>query len=188
MIYAVSGMARTGTSMMMHALIKGGIPAIYDIGKADARLLYLASQGYDSNHDGLFELYKKNLYRRFPAELDGEAVKIHDWQWSKLTGYAEAGLSVVYMQRNKADVLKSIVAFTGDKELSQFERRWDNQSKVIMELTKRPDIKEVVVFQYEELVAKPLPHFEFLVTKGFPINPVKSASIVNPEYHHFRSK
>jgi len=25
--------------MMMHALIRGGIPAIYDIGKSDARLL-----------------------------------------------------------------------------------------------------------------------------------------------------
>jgi hypothetical protein len=187
MIYVVSGMARTGTSMMMHALIKGGIPAIYDVGRADPRLQVLKKLGYDSNHDGLFELYKKNLYKKFPDDLDDELVKIQDWQWRELSGEAENGIKVVYMLRDKQSTLKSFMAFTGSSLLKEAEDRYDMQDEYIAEIRERSDVIDVTELWYEEVVRSPLSNFQLLKEVGWPINAEKAAGIVNPAYHHFRS-
>ena len=188
MIYVVSGMCRTGTSMMMHALIRGGIPAIYDIGKSDARLLALKEMGYDSNHDGLFELYKSNLADRFPDDLDDELVKIQDQQWGGLIGHAENGIRVVYMLREKDSVLKSFKAFTGSASLTNIAERHDAQMDYIQQIKDRPDVVSVTMLQYEEVVNSPLQNLELLTRGGWPINAKKAAAVANPEYHHFRSK
>lgn len=188
MIYAVSGMARSGTSMMMHALIKGGIPAIYDVGKDDVRLRMLKKMGYDANHNGLFELYKDNLKEKFPYDLDGEVVKIQDTQWEQLDRYAENGIRVVYMLRDKECVLKSMYAFTGSNHGGRNARRWDKQYDYIQSIKDRHDVKSVDVLWYADVVEDPEKYFIELKEHGFPINVEKACSVVNPEYQHFRSE
>lgn len=187
MIYVVSGMARTGTSMMMHALIKGGIPAIYDVGKGDARLMLLNAMGYDANHDGLFELQKPNLLKRFPDDLDTELVKIADFQWELLSGQAENGIRVVYMLREKESTMMSLAAFTGAEDLSEYEERWNHQQDYIKQIMSRKDILSINIFHFEDVVADPVPHFNKLKRAGWPIDVNRAVSVVKPELHHFRS-
>ena len=187
MIYVVSGMCRSGTSMVMHALIKGGIPAIYDIGKADARLLWLKEKGYDANPDGLFELYKSSLLKRFPNDLNKECVKIQDWQWEGLSGEAKDGILVVYMLRNKTSVFKSCAAFTGSMNFEKLEVRYSSQFDIIEQIEARTDVVSVTVLNYENVVKNPDYGFGLLKTHGFPINVTRAASVVKPEYAHFRS-
>ena len=173
--------------MMMHALIKGGIPAVYDVGKSDARLMYVKEKGYDSNHDGLFELFKSSLLKRFPDDLDNEVVKIQDWQWDGLKGQAKNGIKVVYMLRDKESVLKSYVAFTGSKTQEAVSERHDIQIDYIQKINERPDVVGVTELQYEEVVESPLFYFELLKAYNWPIDATKAASVVNSNYHHFRS-
>jgi len=172
---------------MMHALIKGGIPAIYDIGKSDTRLLYLKKSGYDSNPDGLFELYKSNLMERFPDDLDGEAVKIQDQQWEALKDkQAQNGLFVIYMTRDKESVLQSYAAFTGSTDLTEVSERYDNQLSIIDSIQARSDVTYLFKLNYEAVVRAPRYYFKLLKNNGLPINHLKAASVVKSEYHHFR--
>jgi hypothetical protein len=186
MIYVVSGMARTGTSMMMHALVKGGIPAIYEVGK-DIRVKMRITEDYDPNPNGLFEITHEHLLERFPDDLDGEAVKIHDWQWAEIGERLSEGLMVVYMTRPAGDILDSLCRFTGRKEPSdKMIERANMQFEVAQAVSMRKDAVDVVRADYNEVLSDPLAFFEYLELHGFPINPVKAASIVNPEYRHFR--
>lgn len=186
MIYVVSGMARTGTSMMMHALVKGGIPAIYEVGK-DIRLKMRITEDYDPNPNGLFEITHEHLLERFPDDLDGEAVKIHDWQWAEIGDKLSEGLRVVYMTRPAGDILDSLCRFTGRKEPSdKMIERANMQFEVAQAVSMRKDAVDVVRADYNDVLSGPLSFFEYLELHGFPINPVKSASIVNPEYRHFK--
>jgi hypothetical protein len=188
MIYVVSGMARTGTSMMMHALIKGGIPAIYDVGRDDLRLKILKEQGYDGNHFGIFELYTSTLLKRFPDDLDRELVKISDTTWDILEGQAKDGIRVVYMLRDKENVLMSTMALKGKIDLDEYSERHDKQGERIEQVRNRPDVKSVDVFHYEDVVKDPEPYFELLKEHGFPIDVERAVSVVYPSLHHFRSK
>ena len=186
MIYVVSGMARTGTSMMMHALIKGGIPAIYEVGK-DIRVKMRITEDYDPNVNGLFEITHEHLLERFPVDLDGEAVKIHDWQWDEIGDKLSNGLMIVYMTRDKQDILDSLCRFTGNKEpTDKMIERVNMQFEVAQAVSMRKDAVDVIRADYNDVLSDPLAFFEYLASHNFPINPVKSASVVNPEYRHFR--
>jgi hypothetical protein len=186
MIYVVSGMCRSGTSMMMHGLIKGGIPAVYDVDKDDIRLAALKEKGYDANHHGLFELYKSSLEERFPHDLDGEAVKISDIQWPTLNGYAGSGMNVVYMLRDMECVMQSLTAFTGRPCSENTKLRHNKQGEFIQLVRNRPDVANVTVMRYEDVISNPVGCFEILKGNGFPIDPEKAAAVVDPQYHHFR--
>lgn len=178
-------MARTGTSMMMHALIKGGIPALYDVGKADPRLTWLKERGYDANPDGLFELYKPNLYERWPDDLDGEAVKVQDWQWDKLKKLSP-GMSVIYMRRQLEPCFKSWYAFTGNSDRNKWLERYNRQDLIIERLKRRDDLVRFTEVEYELVVDNPKDEFMRLWEIGWPLDPHKAASVVNPEYQHFK--
>ena len=186
MIYIVSGMARTGTSMMMHALIKGGIPAVYEVGK-DARLKIRTTEDYDPNPDGLFEITHEHLLERFPDAFEDELVKIHDWQWDEIgEKLSDTGLMIVYMVRNKQDVIDSLCKFCGSREpTSDMIERANMQVEVAQAVSCRQDAKEVVMVKYQDVLADPLPVFEFIKGKGFPIKPEKAARVIRPEYCHF---
>jgi hypothetical protein len=188
MIYVVSGMARTGTSMMMHALIKGGIPAIYEVGK-DVRVKMRIEGDYDPNPNGLFEITHEHLLERFPDDLEGELVKIHDWQWDKLGEKISEGLMVVYMVREPKDILDSAVRFIGmDEPDNNLITRTEMQHEVAYAISCRKDAKEVVEANYYDVLSDPLAFFAYLRDIGFPIDPKRAASVVKPEYCHFRSE
>jgi len=187
MIYVVSGMVRTGTSMMMHALIKGGIPAIYEVGK-DISVKARITREYDPNIDGMFELSYGMLLQRFPDDLDGEAVKIHDSQWLGLRDkYAKNGLSVVYMIRKPNDVLSSLCRLTfKDKPTRKEVARANFQINVAKNVANRKDVKALVVMKYEDVLDYPRKCFEYLVNEGFPINVERAMSVVKPSACHYR--
>ena len=188
MIYVVSGMGRSGTSMMMNALIMGGVPGAYEPDKAIDRLAKLKANGYDANPNGVFELYKPDVVRLFPDGLDGYAVKIADFMWERLQGLASQGINVVYILRNREDVCSSMKAFNPLCNKEAVGKRRDSQLDIIRCVMSRPDVVNVTVISYEDVIADPLRSFEILKEAGFPINVVKAASVVNPNYQHFKEK
>jgi len=187
MIYVVSGMARTGTSMMMHALIKGGIPAVYEVGK-DIRVKMRIQDGYDPNPDGLFEITNEHLLERFPDAFENEVVKIHDWQWAEIGDKISDGLMVVYMTRKPKDVLDSLCRFTGVKiPTAKMKKRVSMQDEVADAVSHRQDAVDVVSVDYNDVLNDPLTFFGFLKDHNFPIDPDRASSVVKPEYCNFRS-
>jgi hypothetical protein len=185
MIYVVSGMARTGTSMMMNALSEGGLPAIYDGGKNEL-MDKKRTPDYDPNHDGLFELFKERLYRMWPVDLNGYLVKVADFQWEKLPEADENSVKVIYMRRNLDSVLKSFMALIGAADKEQTVLRWKRQKKIIEQIGQRLDVENIKVFWYESILERPAMHFSELMRSGWPIDPIKAVAVVNPDYCHFR--
>lgn len=189
MIYVVSGLLRTGTSMMMHALIKGGIPAIYDVGK-DITIKSRMTEDYDPNLNGTFELTYAALIKRFPDDLDGEAVKIHDTTWMALKHHhAPNGMAVVYMTRRTEDILASLQRMIGKEGLvaqQVLRATMEFQLAVAESVRKRKDVKTLTIMRYEDVLDDPRKCFELLKKEGFPIDVDRAVSVVKPDACHYR--
>jgi hypothetical protein len=169
--------------MMMHALSKGGIPAVYEESK-NKRIEKWRRDDYDPNPDGLFELTKARLYRMFPNDLEGYLVKIADFQWSKLKGQAD-GIRVVYMLRGLDSVVKSFKKMVKGISVDKVVDRHARQAKYISQIQGRPDVISLNAIWYEAVLAQPMSQFELLKDAGWPIDVRKAAAVVNPDYCHF---
>jgi hypothetical protein len=62
------------------------------------------------------------------------------------------------------------------------------QHEVAYAISCRKDAKEVVEANYYDVLSDPLAFFVYLRDIGFPVDPERAASIVKPEYCHFRSE
>lgn len=91
--YIVSGLARSGTSMMMRAISVAGVPAFHDeFRKADGR-----------NPDGYFE--HSAVFTGQPWEAEGRCVKV---LFPHLDALPPGDYRVVCMTRNLGDVRESM--------------------------------------------------------------------------------
>src|SRR3990167_6193895 len=109
MIYIVSGWQRTGTSMMMEALIAGGMDAAWDEAK-DKRLhdRYLRENGVVPN-ERYFE-FEKDEYRKpgFPAAYDGKLIKALYGAIHSLNPALQ--YKVIYMRRPQQEIIQSLAS------------------------------------------------------------------------------
>jgi len=104
MIYLVAGIARSGTSMMMHCLKAGGLNPLYRKGIMRIK----PYSDYDPNPNGSYQ-FDERIFKTdpdFANKLDGRLVKLHRPQ--SLPEYKGIGdMKIVIITRNFDEIVKS---------------------------------------------------------------------------------
>lgn len=185
MISIVSGYMRTGTSMMMQALIAGGMAGVWSPDRdrlADAK----ADEHYHPNPAGLFEIPLTEYHEKgFPLAYDGKLIKVMLWGVRKL---APAKYRVVLMHRDPEEIRQSYEAFFGRPVRARawprdYSRQMEQVAKI---LTARADVRSVARVSYRDVVEKPREIFELIAESGWPIDIDRAAAVVDPAQYRFR--
>lgn len=160
MIYVVTGIMRSGTSMMMQALEAGGLEAAY------------------IPRGGCYELATEDLYAPdFPHQFEGKLIKALDFVVLNMCTMP-SGIRIVAMRRQLAEMQQSMRAFLGerDAELQEAVKGFDNK---LVQLQQRKDVLSLDVFWYRDVLERPLEHFELLRSHGWEIDAKRCATIPN---------
>lgn len=152
--YIVSGLERSGTSMMMQMLVSGGAPVAFsESRKADAH----NPKGYYELEGGkiINALMKKTFSME---EYKGRFIKITAYGLSYLPH--DSTYKIIYMERNLDEVLDSMEKMSQkvDENREQTKQSFKRlNEKVKKELSTRDNV-DMLVVNYNELLKDPRPH------------------------------
>jgi hypothetical protein len=184
MIYIVSGFMRSGTSMMMAALMKGGMDAAY-AKERDSLANSKSDEFYHPNKSGLYELHlEEYMQENFPLNYTNKLIKVLIWGLPRLTKHE---YKIIIMLRNKEEIRQSYEAFFGRPIKHAFYPNFDkNMTNIINYIKDREDVKSVDLIQYRDIVNEPLTHFNLLKNNGWPIDVDLAAQVVDKDQYRFR--
>jgi hypothetical protein len=181
----VSGLPRSGTSMMMRMLEAGGLPVLVDhVRTAD-----------EDNPEGYYELERVKKIEHDTAWLDdarGKVVKMISALLTHLPpGYA---YKVVFMRRKLDEVLASQRQMlirrgkptdaTSDEKMAQFFTR--HLQNVEAWMAAQPNIA-VLYVSYNELMENPEAHCgQVAAFLGLPLDPARMASVASTTLYRQR--
>ena len=182
--YVVSGHPRSGTSMMMHALITGGLKGAYSserVPRSNTNAVYAP------NPNGFFELVDNE--QQEPWHPKRFAGKVFKSIYGILPQLSPGNYKVVYMLRNPEEIRASNAKMgRRNRPLARALSDEDYFSKMSHYLSiadLRPDM-EVLQVWYHDVVADPTTQFERIRDFGIPIDPEAAASVVNPKLYRNR--
>jgi hypothetical protein len=185
-VIVVSGLPRSGTSMMMNMLAAGGVPAVSDsIRNAD-----------EDNPNGYFEFEPvKQLsegQNDWLAEADRKVVKIV----SALLEYLPTGhrYKIIFMERDIKEILASQQKMlnrrneeskVSDTEMeSQFQK---HLADVKYWLARQPNM-EVLYINYSDLISDPEGYLKTIADFiGIPVDQAKMRSVPNERLYRNRA-
>jgi hypothetical protein len=185
-IIVVSGLPRSGTSMMMNVLAAGGVPAMTDsIRTAD-----------EDNPKGYFELEKvKELAKdkAWLADAGGRAVKIISALLKHLP--ADYRYRVIFMRREMSEILASqrqMLVRRGeptdavsDERMAEMFRK--HLGEVESWLAKQPNI-EVIYTNYNQMLDAPAAHIETINRfLGGQLDTAAMSAVVDKTLHRQRA-
>ena len=188
MIYIVAGSQRTGTSMMMRALMAGGLQADYDPSRDQMNDQY-GDEDYKPNAGGFYEL-RKDQYQAvgFPRAHEGKLIKVLNEGVLKIAPRsAEDPYRIVFMRRDAEEMRQSWQAFFG---VNMTHPAADDERQDIIEgaLRMRRDC-DVVTVRYRDFLTGPPHHsawFSLMVYHGWPIDPATAAATIDPALCHMK--
>lgn len=161
--YIVSGLERSGTSMMMQILEAGGIPVAYDKSRKPD----------ESNPRGYYELAGGKIIdklRKHEFPLDkylGKFIKITTYGIQFLPG---GKYTIIYMERDTREILESSDKMAG----KEVPKTWTNEKKRMMyaleglnrkikhEMVDRMDIR-FLLLNYNNILEWPRGNMEMIV-------------------------
>jgi hypothetical protein len=179
-IYWITGHQRTGTSMMMSALIAGGMEARWTPSMDDI-IEKNSFDGYRMNPESLYELHPSELKKSdFRKRSEGKLVKC---MMPGIVKYAWPEDKIVFMQRDFDEAQEScklagVGLMTEDKE---------EMARIVASARRRLRRCSVAAFDYPDVVKNPGTHFKMLEMLGWPIDPEKAEAVVDPEHYRVRS-
>ncbi len=148
--YIVSGLERSGTSMMMQMLANGGLPVAFDDGRKPD----------EHNPKGYYELDGGKIITR----LMQNSFRFEDYKgrFIKITAFGllylpPGSYKIIYMQRNLDEVLDSMETMAQITDTQREETKQSFQKlneKVLKDLQKRNDVK-VLLLNYNEILQDP---------------------------------
>ncbi len=173
--YIVSGLERSGTSMLMQILDAGGIPSEFD---QDSR------PPDDDNPRGYFELeggkiINKLMNKEFAFEpYKGKFVKITAYGLKFLP---EGNYKIIYSQRNIEEILDSMEKMAKIQDENREDTRivfTKLNEMIIRQIKERKDI-DVLFVNYNEIVANPSENikkiYDFLGSTEFDLDKMIAA-------------
>ena len=180
MLYVVSGLMRSGTSMMMRCLSLGGLEPVYEKGKQSAYLNIGRQNGYYSNKYGIYELdwsfvdcdNISNIY-------SGKLIKIFANILIQLP--ETLGMKIVFLKRNVEEINASLLKFGMKKKYNFFDAE-----SFIDAINKREDVLSLDVFQYHDILLDPLKYFQTLKNNGWKIDCERCVKGVDNGLCHFK--
>lgn len=157
--YIVSGLERSGTSMLMQILRNGGIPTSYD----DSR------PADESNPKGYFELAGGKIINRL---MDG-TFPLEDFKGSfiKITCYGLKFLPVgkykiIYSERNIEEILRSMETMAKIKDMDRNETRdvFLKLNSMIKNLIQQRTDCDVLFVNYNKILEDPEKEIDLIAT------------------------
>ena len=183
--YIVSGIERSGTSMLMQIINAGGIPISFDKSRKPD----------DNNPKGYFELEGGKIINKlmesiFPLDLyKGEFIKITAYGLKYLP---EGKYKIIYSERNIDEILDSMEKMTGekDKDRSKNKDSFQKLNKIIKQkIISREDI-EVLFLNYNEIIKEREKNIKKIISflKMNDLDVEEMMSVIDPVlYRHRRS-
>lgn len=200
MIHVVSGYRRSGTSMMMKALYSGLTEGqiLYQPGQEKKGNVEL--EGYHPNPSGLSEVgqgyYMDAVFlRKIP---DNSLLKI---LFDGLPFLPKREYKIIWMDRDVDEILAScekvdqhlraVGVKNNPKKWYPFDSfrpyRQGNIDHVLGICEARNDI-DLIRVNFRDVIENPLETFVNLKKQGIPIDPAKSAKVVNPKHYRYRKE
>jgi hypothetical protein len=185
-IIVVSGLPRSGTSMMMKMLAEGGLPILTDaIRAAD-----------EDNPNGYFELEQvKQLaegQRAWLAEADGKIVKVISALLEHLPG--EHHYKILFMERQIAEILASQQKMlarrneTSKVSDAEMEAQFREHLKAIKYWLARQPNMEVLYVDYNRMMADPDAYCQKIADFiSLPLDVAKMRSVPNERLYRNRA-
>lgn len=184
--YFVNGFKRQGTSGMMKSLGEGGLPVAYNP-KRDAWLTkrWSTNDGYDPNQGGFYELtLPQYLELGFPRRYEGMLFKFL-WSETVTLSIVPGDYKGVFMRRPYRETLESCKAMTDFRNPFPSETAFNQRSDDMLGILQMRRDMDVVECDYPALCENPLPFYESLVERGWPIDPMKAAAVIDKQQHRF---
>lgn len=170
--YIVSGMRRTGTSMMMHCLGLGGMSLNYD----ESRELSLHRE-YPNNPNTYF--YELEPPKAFWLPLEkGKCTKA---MGVTCLHRGIAPIRAVYMVREPKAQLESVTAACKPPLVDYQEQ----SKKFITQLESSNEIDDLIIFDFDDVLRQPLHAFHKLEDCGWPIDAFKASTGIDRSQKHY---
>lgn len=182
MKYIVSGMHRTGTSVMMGALNRSGIPAYYDVARESGMQHGQKERGYFANKK--FWEVGEHIYMNFGFSRqipDNMCCKIAMKGIPLLAGGVEH--KVIFMRRDPVDIRSSAKAAFTEMDFDEYYPDWVNFYPHLVKETKAlldaRDDCEYIEVEFNDLMDDPITTFT-RIAEFVPIDPIEAAKEINP--------
>lgn len=172
--------------MMMHALAQGGLEPAYTP-EWDAKAVN--RNGYIQNPNGFYELdLEEQFHPWFPMRHWGKLIKV---LYIQLVGLAPGCYRVVFMVRHPREIRMSYQAMgethTGRRRLDWVDDKdyYPLMKRFMAAAAMRADM-QLLEIRYSDVLADPLSAFVRIRDFGFPIDPARAASTIDPALYRHR--
>ncbi len=151
--YVVSGLERSGTSMMMRILYMGGFPVAFD-----------ESRKPDENNPlGYFELEEGKIIKKL---MEGKFnFKKYDNKFIKITAYGlkflpKGKYKIIYMTRNMNEIFKSMEKMAGKPLLEKEKMALIKLNKLSIKLLENREDVDFIIVKYNDVIKNPKKEIE----------------------------
>jgi len=149
MNYIVSGVERSGTSMMMQILHAGGAKVAFDTSRKPD---YHNPKGYYELEGG--KVINRLMDGTFPLER-------YDDMFIKITAYGLKFLppgdyKIIYMLRNLDEVMDSMERMSGSIDREKEKPLFEKLNRFSIELMKRREDMKYIIVNYRDVIENPL--------------------------------
>lgn len=181
----VTGHPRSGTSMMMHALARGGLEPAYS---AAWDIKTVKPNGYVQNPNGFYELsLEDQLHPWFPARHWGKLIKVG---YVQLGGLAPGNYRVLFMLRHPREIRMSYEALGEATARQPLHWRTEADYEPLMKrfmaaAAMRADMHLLEVW-YHDVMADPLATFARIRDFGFAIDVARAADAIDSALYRHR--
>jgi len=146
--YIVSGLERSGTSMMMQILYKGGMPVAFDYSRPPN----------DHNPKGYYELEGGKIINRL---MDGTfPMEKYQGKFIKITAYGlkflpKGKYKIIYMIRNIDEIMDSMEKMSGPINREEEKPLFEKLNRYAIQLMKKRDDIDYIIVNYNEVIKNP---------------------------------
>ncbi len=153
MNYIVSGLERSGTSMMMQILYKGGMPVAFDSSRPPD----------EQNPKGYFELEGGKIINRL---MDGTfPLEEYDGKFIKITAYGLKFLPVgryriVYMVRDIDEIMDSMEKMAGEIDRKTEKPLFEKLNRHSIKLMEGREDIDYLIVRYNDVLKEPRTEIE----------------------------
>lgn len=184
MIYLISNIHRSGSSMMMRCLEAGGLFPSY---RPEAELDFNASapENYAPNPNGFYQ-FGGEVDSSFNEVYDGKLVKLPIRDLLKLP---QGDYKLVLLKRNPAEIRASMARWTPytswgrDEVITYFYDLYFDT--LVTELSERTDIS-ITILNYADIVANPEQEFVKLLDAGWSFDVASASALVDESLYRLR--
>jgi len=178
--FFVSGYMRSGTSMMMQALVAGGLEPAFNKSRENMNQQF-GDEDYKPNAKGFYEL-NRSQYRAldFPKAHEGKVLKC---LYGGINKIIAGDYKIVFMMRNFEEIRQSYDAFFDTDATLDVDQYTAIMANTIGILQQRRDV-DLTVLNYRDVIDNPVKEFTKLAHWG--INVEEAAKVVDPELLRFK--